>query len=58
MTVDPPCNTTMAHCKVLCPFKNEAIAPVLHYNCGPGTEMPTPMLKPLRRPSTQEWLLQ
>jgi hypothetical protein len=30
MTVDPPCNTTMAYCKSLGPFKNEAIAPSLY----------------------------
>jgi hypothetical protein len=30
MTVDPPCNTTMAYCKSLGPFKNEAIAPSVY----------------------------
>ena len=27
MTLDPPCDTTMAHSKMLGPLKNEAIAP-------------------------------
>ena len=30
MTVDPTCNTTMAYCKSLGPFKNEAIAPSVY----------------------------
>ena len=26
MTINPPCNATMADCKVMCPFEDEAIA--------------------------------